>query len=108
MLLFTLLVALARGADCDDTGADASDTGFAALDCDGDGTSRGDGDCNDTDPAVFPGALEVCGDSEDNDCNGLFDDGCEDPLKRGSLQGGASCGGSGAWVVLCLPWWRRR
>ncbi len=32
-----------------------------------------DGDCDDTDASIFPGAEEVC-DGADNDCNGLEDD----------------------------------
>ncbi|MEO0601866.1 MAG: putative metal-binding motif-containing protein, partial [Myxococcota bacterium] len=31
-------------------------------------------DCDDSDPAVYPGATEVCGDGVDNDCNGVVDD----------------------------------
>lgn len=41
-----------------------------------------DGDCDDSDPAVNPGATEVC-DGKDNDCNGVSDDvedgRCPDP-----------------------------
>jgi len=33
-------------------------------------------DCNDTDPAVNPGAAEVCGDGIDNNCNNQIDEGC--------------------------------
>ncbi len=32
------------------------------------------GDCNDSNPAIHPGAQEVCNDADD-DCNGLIDDG---------------------------------
>ncbi|MFM2417057.1 MAG: hypothetical protein RL385_1780 [Pseudomonadota bacterium] len=32
------------------------------------------GDCLDTDPSVHPGAVELCGDRLDNDCNGAIDD----------------------------------
>lgn len=45
--------------------------GASELDRDGDGA--GCMDCDDADPAVRPGAQEVC-DGEDNDCSGLIDD----------------------------------
>jgi hypothetical protein len=43
----------------------------AGPSCDGDfdETTEG-GDCDDSDPAVSPGALEQCGDGVDNDCDG--------------------------------------
>lgn len=34
------------------------------------------GDCDDTDAAINPGALEIC-DGLDNDCDGIVDEGCE-------------------------------
>ena len=49
----------------DDTGPSAS------TDRDGDGYRPADGDCDDTDPAVNPGATEVDWDGLDNDCDGL-------------------------------------
>jgi hypothetical protein len=52
----------------DDTGAD--DTGEVPSDLDNDGYSVEDGDCDDDDGAVHPGAEEVCGDGVDNDCDG--------------------------------------
>jgi hypothetical protein len=43
------------------------------CDFDGDGFSVGQGDCNDNDIAVFPGASEVCFDVKDNNCDGAVD-----------------------------------
>jgi N-acetylneuraminic acid mutarotase len=45
-----------------------------AADLDGDGTSVCAGDCDDTEPASYPGAVELC-DFVDNDCDGQVDDG---------------------------------
>jgi len=42
-------------------------------DADGDGFSIADEDCDDADPANFPGQHEVC-DGRDNDCDGVADD----------------------------------
>ena len=44
-------------------------------DVDGDTFCVSDGDCNDNDALINPAALEVCGDSIDNDCNGQGDEG---------------------------------
>ena len=76
--------------DCDgETDEEASDAIVRYLDADGDGfgddlaTVTGcdellgyvliGGDCNDTDPAIRPGAIETC-DLVDNDCSGVVDD----------------------------------
>jgi hypothetical protein len=45
---------------------DADRDGFASLAC-------GGGDCDDADPARFPGAVEICNEVDD-DCNGQVDD----------------------------------
>ncbi len=44
------------------------------VDADGDGFTVGQGDCNDADPAIHPGAVEVCNRADD-DCDGQVDEG---------------------------------
>ncbi len=78
--------------DCDGNTDDASATDVSTWYADADSDSYGDGsvaemacdalsgyvadstDCNDTDAAVNPGAMEVCDSGLDNDCDGASDD----------------------------------
>jgi len=46
-------------------------------DLDSDGFSVEEGDCDDTDNTIFPGAAEVC-DGVDNNCDGQIDEGADD------------------------------
>jgi hypothetical protein len=70
------------GIDNDGDGlADAADPVCApGCDQDGDGHAApvcGGGDPDDADPAVYPGAPEICGDFLDNDGDGSLDEDCE-------------------------------
>ena len=78
-----------RGVDGgDDTGSSqdtdpSDDTGGSnATDDDGDGVSENDGDCDDTDPAIHPGASDRCN-AVDDDCDGDID---EDALLDDSYE----------------------
>jgi hypothetical protein len=65
-----------------DIGADE----HACLDTDSDGyyNCGTDADCDDNDPDINPGAIEVCDDSIDNDCDDLIDE--DDPNCGGGVE----------------------
>ncbi|MCB9780516.1 MAG: putative metal-binding motif-containing protein [Alphaproteobacteria bacterium] len=79
MLLLSLLLLACGDKDpaADDTGGKLTpDDSGAPLDADGDGSPAGE-DCDDDDPAVFPGAEERCNGADD-DCDGDIDEGAAD------------------------------
>jgi hypothetical protein len=61
------------GGDFDGGGANGCNF-FDSTDHDGDGFSANDGDCNDCDPNMNPGAYDVDKNGLDEDCNGVVDD----------------------------------
>ena len=63
--------------------------GPAAADSDGDGNFAACGDCDDANPDVFDGAVDVCDDGIDQDCSGA-DEGLDDDGDGGT---DAACGG---------------
>jgi len=56
-------------ADCDDSAATGASV--STLDADGDLVSSCAGDCDDSDPADFPGAEDFVGNSDDDNCDGV-------------------------------------
>ena len=85
-------------ADGDGYGTDAT----ASSSCDPpspDSLLEG-GDCDDADPDIHPGALEVC-DDVDSDCDGDADRSCPTPL-CGDVSSDTTWGGEpGGYVVTC-------
>ena len=78
-LISLLMIPLTVGCGSGDKDTEAdrgsnpgSDTGDAdpSADQDGDGFSPLDGDCDDTDDTIYPGAEEVWDDDIDQDCDG--------------------------------------
>jgi hypothetical protein len=72
-----------QGATSQGDGNDGNDGVDGAQCIDGDGDGYGEGcaagpDCDDTDPAINPGAGESC-DGIDENCDGLVDNGCDCP-----------------------------
>jgi len=78
--------------------------------CDGDkdGEAEDQGDCDDDNPAVHPGALEVCN-GLDDDCNGTVDDGLTAPY--GCMDTGVcfgidpECAGVSGFVCVYPDTW---
>ncbi|MDP2314463.1 MAG: putative metal-binding motif-containing protein [Pseudomonadota bacterium] len=77
-LLSLTLVACPPPEDKPETGdTNVDDTGPAPVDEDGDGFLVSEGDCDDSDPALNPGAEELC-DAVDNDCDSEVDNDATD------------------------------
>ncbi len=72
--------------DDDTTGDDDDTTEPPPEDLDGDGYTVNDGDCDDNDPAINPGAAEVC-DGVDQDCDLLVDEGLVEHIYYPDVDG---------------------
>jgi hypothetical protein len=59
---------------CDGIDNNCNTTVDEGFDADGDGVAACVGDCNDNDPAVYPGATENCTNGIDDNCNGTIDE----------------------------------
>ena len=64
------------GDDCIDSGDSADDPEAARFDSDNDGYTPEEGDLDDNDATIHPGAEEICGDGKDNDQDGMVDEDC--------------------------------
>ena len=82
---------------------DGTEEPLQTDDCDGDGYSPEEGDCNDTSPEQHPGLEEQCDDELDNNCDGVVDEACGEDLPEGTLMGGSSCGQSGGGLAFMIP-----
>jgi hypothetical protein len=73
-----------------------------SVDDDGDGYSEDAGDCNDADSSIYPGALEIC-DDIDNDCNPSTLEPCVDYDGDGYSQDQGDCNEYDAEINPGMP-----
>jgi len=105
LIVCLLVYPLPAHAECD-----SSNPEEVTNDCDDDGQTVGDGDCDDGDPDISPDVEEVCADEIDNNCDGEADEGCGELPEGAVLSGGGQCsiglglgtGASSIWVMVVL------
>ncbi len=92
-----------QGDDSDDAGDGADGTdgddgtdGTDPTDLDGDGVSTDDGDCNDDDATIYPGAADDVGDGIDQNCDGVDGVDADGDGFASEASGGADCDDSSA------------
>jgi hypothetical protein len=116
LFLLSFLVACNGDKPTDDTSAPLNDTGddpvetgteddtgtpVLPTDIDGDGYTD-DEDCDDANPAIYPGADEYCNDV-DNDCDGVLDNDPVDPRTWYIDADGDGFGDSADGLASCDP-----
>ena len=109
-LIILITLVMERGAH---GACDSSDPDEPTNDCDGDGVTIEQGDCEDADATISPDVEELCEDQIDNNCDGFFDEGCENIWASAELSGGGQCqigplSPSVVWIGLALLTVRRR
>ncbi len=83
--------------------ARAECVGANTDDCDEDGFRVSDGDCDDNNPDVRPGAVDACNEADD-EFDDLIDENCVDTALPGlddaTLGGGSACPSGAAWLLI--------
>lgn len=70
-------------------------------DADMDSFCKGGLDCDDTDPMIYPGAVEICNEKDD-DCDGLIDD-VANPLTNTWITGSGDWNVAANWSLNMVP-----
>lgn len=70
LMVMGLVIACSGGGGSDGGGGAPHTVSSNDIDDDGDGYTENEGDCDDTVAESYPGAMELCGDGVDQDCDG--------------------------------------